>query len=218
MRQSGATIWTRSRAEKFRQLTDSPAEDYHLYFYNPSVTPDGNYLIFISERTGLSNLFRLDLRSGEILQLTDAEPVRAEYRPFTEAVTGVGSCLPAIGNRGQEVFYFEGTDLFAVDIESLKQRQLFSLSTDRRPLCFRQIQMVTHWFLQPGTRPYSWNAHNACTLVKSSLMNNFSRNNQHDPARGRHHRRGRRTVVQRKVLDQPCACQPTESRSHFILP
>src|SRR5688572_15126044 len=24
-----------------RQLTDSPAEDYHLYFYNPSITPDG---------------------------------------------------------------------------------------------------------------------------------------------------------------------------------
>ena len=47
---------------RVRQLTDSPAEDYHLYFYNPSVTPDGKYLIFISERTGVSNLFRLDLR------------------------------------------------------------------------------------------------------------------------------------------------------------
>ena len=80
---------------RVRQLTDSPAEDYHLYFYNPSVTPDGKYLIFLSERTGVSNLFRLDLQSGEIVQLTDARPVRAEYWPFTEAVKGVGSCLPA---------------------------------------------------------------------------------------------------------------------------
>src|SRR5688500_3806495 len=116
-----------------RQLTDSPAEDYHLYFYNPSVTPDGKYLIFISERTGVSNLFRLDLESGEILQLTDAQPVRAEYWPFTEPIKGVGSCLPAIGHHGQEVFYFEGTDLFAVEIESLKRRQLLSLPSDRRP-------------------------------------------------------------------------------------
>ena len=118
---------------RVRQLTDSPAEDYHLYFYNPTITPDGKYLILISERTGVSNLFRLDLQNGEITQLTDARPVRAEYWPFTEAVKGVGSCLPAIGNHGREVFYFEGTDLFAVEIESLKRRQLLSLSSDRRP-------------------------------------------------------------------------------------
>jgi oligogalacturonide lyase len=118
---------------RVQQLTDSRAEDYHLYFYNPSITPDGKYLIFISERTGVSNLFRLDLHNGWIMQLTDAKPVRAEYWPFTEAVQGVGSCLPAIGNGGQEAFYFEGIDLFAVKIESLKCRQLLSLSADRRP-------------------------------------------------------------------------------------
>ena len=110
-----------------KQLTDSSSEDYHLYFYNPSVTPDNKYLIFISERTGVSNLFRLDLQDGMIVQLTDALPVRAEYWPFTEAITGVGACLPAIGNGGQEVFYFEGTDLIAVEIESFKRRQLLSL-------------------------------------------------------------------------------------------
>ena len=118
---------------RVRQLTDAPAEDYHLYFYNSSITPDGKYLIFISERTGMSNLFRLDLQSGMILQLTDARPVRAEYWPFTEAIQGVGACLPTLGNGGQEVFYFEGTDLFAVEIEGLKRRQLLSLPSDRRP-------------------------------------------------------------------------------------
>ena len=118
---------------RVRQLTDAPAEDYHLYFYNSSITPDGKYLIFISERTGMSNLFQLDLQSGMILQLTDARPVRAEYWPFTEAIQGVGACLPTLGNGGQEVFYFEGTDLFAVEIESLKRRQLLSLPSDRRP-------------------------------------------------------------------------------------
>ncbi|HEU0293161.1 MAG TPA: oligogalacturonate lyase family protein [Anaerolineales bacterium] len=118
---------------RVRQLADSPAEDYHLYFYNPSVTPDGKYLIFFSERTAVSNLFRLDLRSGEIVQLTDARPVRAEYWPFTEAIKGVGACLVAQGNHGQEVFYFEGTDLFAVDIEGLQRRHVLSLPSDRRP-------------------------------------------------------------------------------------
>lgn len=117
---------------RVRQLTGSRAEDYHLYFYNPSVTPGGKFLIFNSERTGRSNLFRLDLESGEITQLTDARAVRAEYWPFTEAVSGVGACLAAIGNHGQEVFYFEGNDLFAVGIESLERRHLLCLPEDRR--------------------------------------------------------------------------------------
>jgi oligogalacturonide lyase len=115
------------------QLTNSPAEDYHLYFYNPSVTPQGRFLIFFSERTGLSNLFRLNLQSGEIVQLTDARPIRAEYWPFTGPINGVGACLAAIGNDGQEVFYFEGANLFAVEIESLKQRNVLNLPSARRP-------------------------------------------------------------------------------------
>jgi len=81
------------------QLTNSPEEDYHPYFYNPAVTRDGRYLIFFSERTGLSNLFRLDLLSGEIVQLTDVRPARAEYWPFTTAVRGAGACLAAIRKR-----------------------------------------------------------------------------------------------------------------------
>src|SRR5690349_24794557 len=88
---------------RVRQLTDSAAEDYHLYFYNPSVTPDAKYLIFISERTGIGNLFRLDLGTGEIVQLSDAAPARADYYPFTyKPFLGVGACLPAIG--AHEVF------------------------------------------------------------------------------------------------------------------
>jgi oligogalacturonide lyase len=115
------------------QLTDSPAEDYHPYFYNPAITPDGGYLIFFSERTGLSNLFRLQLDSGEIVQLTEAHATRAEYWPFTEAVRGVGSCLAAIGSGGRKIFYFEGQELWAVEIETLRARILLTLPADRRP-------------------------------------------------------------------------------------
>lgn len=115
------------------QLTGSDAEDYHLYFYNPSVTADGQYLIFYSERTGISNLFRLHLGTGEIVQMTDAPSARAEYWPFTTAVSGVGACLAALGSGGREVFYFVGNDLYAVEIGSLRQRHLLTLPADRRP-------------------------------------------------------------------------------------
>lgn len=114
------------------QLTDSNAEDYHLYFYNPSVTRDDQYLIFISERTGISNLFRLDLQNGEILQLTDALPARADYYPFTyKPIQGAGACLPAIG--AHEIFYFAGNDLLAVDYKKPDPRLVLRVPEDRHP-------------------------------------------------------------------------------------
>jgi signal transduction histidine kinase len=64
---------------------------FPLYFYNPSVTPDGGRLVFYSDRSGLSNLFRLDLASGEIVQVTDSQPARAEYWPFTPPIRGVAA-------------------------------------------------------------------------------------------------------------------------------
>lgn len=148
---------------RVRQLTNSPAENYHLYFYNSSDTPDGKYLIFLSERTGVSNLFRLDFQSGEIMQLTDAKPLRAEYWPFSAAVQGVSACLPAIGNHGQEVFYFEGTNLFAVEIEDLHRRQLLSLPANRHPTMLqanssRETLVFATWdealFLERSQRAY----------------------------------------------------------------
>lgn len=114
------------------QLTNSAAAEYHLYFYNPTVTRDNKFLIFISERTGISNLYRLDLGTGEIAQLSDAAPQRADYYPFTyNPIYGVGACLPAVG--AEEVFYFVGTELFGVNPNTFETRKLLILPNDRRP-------------------------------------------------------------------------------------
>src|SRR5688572_32688126 len=114
------------------QLT-AIGNNYHLYYYNPSVTPDGRWLIFYSERTGLNNLFRLDLSSGEIVQLTDAPPLRAEYWPFTPPMRGLGGCLACLGDGARQVYYFEGNALRAVHLETLERAQLHILPPDRRP-------------------------------------------------------------------------------------
>lgn len=75
----------------------------------------------------------MDMGSGEITQLSDTKPVRGEYWPFTLALKGAGACLAAIGSGGREVFYFEGTELIGVNIETLAQRSILKLPDDRRP-------------------------------------------------------------------------------------
>ena len=115
-----------------QQLTGI-GSNYHLYFYNPSVTPDGRGLVFYSDRTGVSNLFRLDLASGEIVQLTDARPARADYWPFTPPIWGVASCLATLGDGGRTLYYFEGNALLAVDLDTLQGRRVLNVPADRRP-------------------------------------------------------------------------------------
>src|SRR5437899_3484017 len=104
--------WTvDAQTGRFVKKLTATGSNYHLYFYNPSVTPDGRSLVFYSDRTGLSNLFRLDLASGQIVQLTDATPERAEYWPFSPPVRGAAACLAALADQGRSVYYFTGNTL-----------------------------------------------------------------------------------------------------------
>jgi len=91
---------------RVQQLTTLGSND-QLYFYNPSVTPDGGSLVFYSDRSRLSNLFRLDLRSGEIVQLTDAAPARAAYWLGTPPIRGVGVCVAALAEGGPALYYVD---------------------------------------------------------------------------------------------------------------
>ena len=68
------------------QLTGSDAHDHHIYFTNTSFHPDGERLIFGSERTGKPNLFEMNLESGKVKQLTDCE----ECKPLLACVDPLG--------------------------------------------------------------------------------------------------------------------------------
>jgi Tol biopolymer transport system component len=51
-----------------RPLTTDPHEDYV-----PTVTPDGRYVVFTSERGGFPSLWRMDLDGGSLKQLTSGQ-------------------------------------------------------------------------------------------------------------------------------------------------
>ena len=102
--ETGATVW---------QLTDSPAHDYHLYFTSTSFAPDGSSLVFGSERTGDSQLFRMDLSDGRITQLTSGDSIRAQGA----ALSRDGLCL----------HFFAGPRLQILDIDTLVERTLYEV-------------------------------------------------------------------------------------------
>lgn len=100
-----------------RQLTNYKGHSHHLYFTNSGWYANNQKLLFGSDRGNRTNLFSLDLNSGEITQLTDLPPIPLPYETsFLEA------CLNP--TRDEAYFWHDGT-LMALDLEQLDLRPLW---------------------------------------------------------------------------------------------
>jgi hypothetical protein len=106
---SGKTVW---------QLTDTVGgTSQTLYYTNRHATPDSRWLIYVSDR-GMEprkfNLYKMDLRSGESIQLTETGMVQANS--------------PDISRDGKQVFYNDTNNvLWALDLETAKERKIYDL-------------------------------------------------------------------------------------------
>jgi oligogalacturonide lyase len=59
------------------ELTKGPNLSDNLYFHISNFTADNRYLIFISDRTGSRQLFRAEIETGRLVQLTDDRGINA---------------------------------------------------------------------------------------------------------------------------------------------
>ncbi|MFH1567112.1 MAG: hypothetical protein ABIL09_03870 [Gemmatimonadota bacterium] len=113
---------------RLRQWTSAPAHSYPLYYFVPSHTADGRYLVLHSERDGWVQLYRLDLASGELVQLTDGRTGRSGWAIWCERhLRGVYNHLSALEPGRGEVFYFQDEELRGVEVDSLRTRVVLEL-------------------------------------------------------------------------------------------
>jgi len=69
---------------RLRQWTSAAAHSYPLYYFVPSHTPDGRWLVLHGERGGWVQLYRLDLVSGERVRLTQGRTYRSGWAVWCE--------------------------------------------------------------------------------------------------------------------------------------
>jgi len=116
---TGHTVW---------QMTDTPGRITHAqYFSQPGTTPDGKWLLYGSDRgseKGQLNLFKMNLQSGESIQLTESNK----------------NLVPRwshLSPDGKEIYFIEDRNHFkAVNIETLEERSLCRVES-----CFRPHQI-----------------------------------------------------------------------------
>ncbi len=120
---------------KIWQLTNSSHRSYPLYYFSPTITKNGRYLVFHSERTTWIQLYRLDLLTGEITQLTNGKSLDCGWAMWCEwHLRGVSNHLSTLNLETNKVIYFDGAEIRAVHVESLADRPVGCVPSGRRSI------------------------------------------------------------------------------------
>lgn len=129
------------------RLTDGRSNAYPLYYFVPSATPDGRYFVCHSERSGKVQLYRIDLRSGEIGQLTDGHTKDAGWAVWCEwHLDGIYNHLSAIHPVTGEVYYFQDDEIRATNVASFANRRVVQLPSGRMPNGQAAFSPDGRWF------------------------------------------------------------------------
>ena len=174
-----------------REYTTDGANSYPLYYFIDSITPPAagkpDYLVFHSERTSWVQLYRMDLGTGAITQLTAGTTSDSGWAPWCEPrLRGIHNHLSALNAARREAFYFQDETLYGVNLDTLETRVARELpgricvsqngfSPDGRFFAFVHADRATwnRWIadtlavrnmVPERTRPGAWRRGMPCTI------------------------------------------------------
>jgi hypothetical protein len=114
------------------QLTSGPAYCYPLYYFIPSITADGRYLVHHRSDGETVQLHRVEITTGETAQLTHASCADTQWHPWDmPAGKGVLDHRSALNVATSEAIYFDGNEVRSVGVDTCEERTLFELPADR---------------------------------------------------------------------------------------
>lgn len=112
-----------------RRLTSGNHNNYPLYYFIPSITSENDALIFHSERSSFVQLYKLDLRSGEITRLTDGQTRDAGWAIWCEPrLRGIYNHLSALNGVRREVYCFQDDEIYSTHLDTLENCVIHKMS------------------------------------------------------------------------------------------
>lgn len=111
---------------KVTRLTDHMGHSNHLYFTDPCWFNDGRSFVFTSDRGNHSNLFRYDLDTLKVTQLTELTGKSIENeRVFDHRPAG------AYSTANQKHYYWWQNILFELDVDTYEERVVYQAPPDK---------------------------------------------------------------------------------------
>jgi hypothetical protein len=142
------------------QLTWGKGTCYPLYYFIPSLTRDMKYLVHHRAEAGQVQLHRLNLQTGESVQITKGDTPKTGWDNWcTEAGRGVLDHRSVLSVAAGRVVYFtgeKGDTVHSVDLATLKDQVLFTLPEGYRAAGQNCITPDGKWFAYIESPIGSW--------------------------------------------------------------
>lgn len=118
------------------QLTTGGEACYPLYYFTPSISRAGKYLVFHRYENKTVQLWRLNLATAESVQLTHATGAETDWRPWQRepGLGGIMDYRSTLNVARNLVVYFDRNQAHAIDLETLHDEPLFALPDGREPI------------------------------------------------------------------------------------
>lgn len=97
---------------RIERLTDPGITCHHMYFYAHMTTADGTKLLYSPEIDGVRQIFCMDLRTGDAVQLTEGPGVDDWGAEFTSDERGV--------------LYHQGQTIYRLDLATLERTPIYT--------------------------------------------------------------------------------------------
>ena len=107
------TFTDRTTGAIIHQLTNYKCNSTHPYFTDDGWFDNDKKMLFKSDRDNATNIFSIDIESGEINQLTN-------FQPGTDIRTPL-----FVNKRYNEIYYEENGCVFALSLDTLETRPLY---------------------------------------------------------------------------------------------
>ena len=88
------------------QLTDNPSHNKNFYYNQEQFIAGSERYVFLSDRSGVNQIYAADVKTGEIVQLTDSEE-------------GAGGC--SVDHLAGIIYFTRGKCLYSIDAETLAE-------------------------------------------------------------------------------------------------
>jgi oligogalacturonide lyase len=100
------------------ELTGPEEKPNNLYYHFSNFTADNRFIIFAGQRTGAWQIYRLEVASGRIVQLTEGQGVAAH-----------GACPHP--KAPQILYYLRGPEVLELNIQTLAERRIGEIPPPR---------------------------------------------------------------------------------------
>ncbi|MDX1358033.1 MAG: oligogalacturonate lyase family protein [Clostridia bacterium] len=130
------------------RITDGDAFCYPLYYFIPSITDDGKYLVYHRMDSNELQIYSLELATGKTTKLTDACYEDTQWRPWcSKTPPGILDHRSVLDSRNNRLIYFDGNKIMSTPVDMPCSELLKEIPADRTPIGQNCVTPDGKWFV-----------------------------------------------------------------------